>query len=276
MHGHLSCVKASPSGADGIVCGVWQSGSYENRFMMEKKISSIEILNGCPVCESMQRKPLPAPRIRIGEDYFGEILDQCAVNKCIMCGLAYVNPRPSPRVLEGYYEQPGYGAHDPQHGVPNHHILVNLLKRYAAGKRVLDIGCGGGGFLNAARDEGYQVTGVEPSSHGRQSAEASGLEVYPDVHYLVSSGCRFHAVVLWHVLEHVPDPIGTVSALKVLLSPDGVLIVGVPNFASARATVLRICRFIKSHDDEYYRAFPIQALPGLACEKRLGFVCYVA
>jgi SAM-dependent methyltransferase len=45
----------------------------------------------------------------------------------------------------------------------------------------------------------------------------------------------FDSVVLWHVLEHVPDPVAAIRRARQVLRPGGLLVIAVPNFESLQA-----------------------------------------
>ncbi|MGB9924874.1 MAG: class I SAM-dependent methyltransferase [Methanothrix sp.] len=100
--------------------------------------------------------------------------------------------------------------------------------------RLLDVGCGNGMFLDRMRQLGWEVAGVEPDAAAVAVArEMLGLEVFqglledakfPDGH--------FDAITMNHVIEHVPDPIGTLKACQRVLRPGGKLVVVTPNIES--------------------------------------------
>jgi len=99
--------------------------------------------------------------------------------------------------------------------------------------RILDIGASSGILLNAFQEAfGGQVTGVEPGDAYRGFAEQSGLEMFPSLDALIKSAPeRYDLVSLMHVLEHLPDPLGTLRIIrKNLLADDGCLLIEVPNF----------------------------------------------
>jgi SAM-dependent methyltransferase len=102
---------------------------------------------------------------------------------------------------------------------------------------VLDVGCGRGFLLDAFRRRGWEPQGTELDDRSAAYArEVLGLEVAtgtPD-RWPWDDG-RFDAVVLWHVLEHLGDPGIAIEEAHRLLRPGGVLMVGVPNFASPEA-----------------------------------------
>lgn len=107
-------------------------------------------------------------------------------------------------------------------------------------KSLLEIGCGKGRFLEAAKAAGVLVFGIEPSprsfafaSERLGSAVAHmGLNEIDDYSSFPS---KFDYVMLWHVLEHLSDPGEVLSKIKGKLKSDGRIVIAVPNFASAQA-----------------------------------------
>lgn len=101
-----------------------------------------------------------------------------------------------------------------------------------SGKRLLDIGCGKGKFLVSAKQRGAQVSGLEPTLRSFEFARSAlGDDVQ---NKMMSKDCfppdTFDIVTMWHVFEHIPDPLSMLDACATVLQPDGVLIIGVPNY----------------------------------------------
>jgi SAM-dependent methyltransferase len=96
---------------------------------------------------------------------------------------------------------------------------------------LLDIGAGTGAFLEAAKKNGWDVCGVEPSKMAARSARNKGLDILERIDDL-DTDAFFDAITLWHVLEHLPDLEEAVRKIKRLLKPGGVLVVAVPNHLS--------------------------------------------
>jgi SAM-dependent methyltransferase len=106
--------------------------------------------------------------------------------------------------------------------------------------RLLEVGSASGYFLDAAARGGYQPLGVEPSPRESASAvERFGVEVRTGLLEDVDLPAdAFDVACGWHVLEHVIEPLGAVSALRAALRPDGLLFLEVPNGASPLARVM--------------------------------------
>jgi len=98
-----------------------------------------------------------------------------------------------------------------------------------AGKRVLDIGCGGGILAESMALRGAQVTGIDLGERALSVARLHLLESRQKVDYrLVSAEAlaqelpgSFDAVTCMEMLEHVPDPGSVVRACATLVKPDG-------------------------------------------------------
>lgn len=116
--------------------------------------------------------------------------------------------------------------------------LINSLPKEE--KKLLDIGCGTGDFLNACKKNNYKVFGVEPNEKANKIAsEKIGEDVFKNLEDIIET--EFDVITLWHVLEHVPNLEDYISKIKSLLKPNGILIVAVPNF--------------KSFDANYYKNY---------------------
>jgi SAM-dependent methyltransferase len=116
------------------------------------------------------------------------------------------------------------------------------------GARVLEIGAGDGRFVARMRAAGLDARGVEPSPSARARAGDRGLELAEQDPVLgergdlgsepAGKGRRAEdAVVLWHVLEHLPDPGATLSSARAALGPSGRVVIAVPNLGSLQARI---------------------------------------
>ena len=109
-----------------------------------------------------------------------------------------------------------------------------LLTSYLPQKgHLLDIGAGTGDFLEYASQKGWNVSGVEPSEKARGLAEQKNVTLTES---LPENKNVYHAITMWHVLEHVYDLEEQLVWLKEKLSREGVLFIAVPNFESFDAS----------------------------------------
>jgi SAM-dependent methyltransferase len=110
-------------------------------------------------------------------------------------------------------------------------IQVLIETTSPSASRVLDVGAGTGEFLSYMQDEGYKVVGLEPSSEISKRAKIEGLKIHNTTieAFGEDRNDSFDVVTLFHVLEHVPNPVEVVERAYSLLKPGGVLVVKVPN-----------------------------------------------
>jgi len=101
-----------------------------------------------------------------------------------------------------------------------------------AGKRVLDVGCGGGILSEAIAQRGAAVTGIDLAEKPLGVARLHALETGAQVDYRLQAaedlarteaGC-FDVVTCMEMLEHVPDPAQTVAACAALAKPGGTVV----------------------------------------------------
>jgi len=99
-----------------------------------------------------------------------------------------------------------------------------------AGKRVLDIGCGGGILADAMARKGAEVLGIDLAGKALKVAQLHALEAQTQgVSYREVSAetlaaeqpGRFDVVTCMEMLEHVPDPSSVVRACATLVKPGG-------------------------------------------------------
>jgi len=95
---------------------------------------------------------------------------------------------------------------------------------WSARRRLLEIGCGTGVFLDAARRAGWQTEGIEVSLYAAEAARRRGHVVSCQAAELVDlPAAAYDCVAMWDVLEHVRDPAGVLRRAAAALRPGGVL-----------------------------------------------------
>lgn len=156
------------------------------------------------------------------------------------------HPQPSLDKLPFYYESDDYISHtDGKRSLFEklYHLIksialknkLKLINSLSPKGSLLDIGAGTGEFLLTCKNNGWNVTGIEPSEKAKSIAQKKGIGMETSLQELESHS--FDVITMWHVLEHVPDLEQQLNELKRLLKPNGTLIVAVPNFNSYDAKV---------------------------------------
>jgi len=111
--------------------------------------------------------------------------------------------------------------------------IVETLRDYRAGGKLLDVGCAYGFFLQEAKRY-YDVAGIELADDAVQHARRSGLNVVrgiADTQTLSQFGPQ-DVITLLDVIEHVPDPHETLSVCTDKLNPGGVILMTTGDFGS--------------------------------------------
>lgn len=173
--------------------------------------------------------------------------------RCTDCGLVFSNPVCDWSELEAFYRDDYWESHWPEAlsrdatrvaaSVDAQRHELELLKRYAATGRLLEIGSGTGSFLAAARDDGFDPWGIETSvaavQHSRNVFELQNIlhGSMPDPRLPVAS---FDVVHAWHVVEHVVDLDAFIGSLRNLLKPGGLLWLGTENYKNAAQYLERV------------------------------------
>lgn len=150
-------------------------------------------------------------------------------------------PKPSLEKLPSYYESDDYISHtDGKRSLFEraYHFIkgialknkLKLINEQSPKGKLLDIGAGTGDFLVVAQNDGWQITGIEPSAKAKAIAINKGVTFAEKLSELESHS--FDIITMWHVLEHVPNLEEHIDELKRLIKPTGTIIIAVPNFKS--------------------------------------------
>jgi len=162
------------------------------------------------------------------------------------CGFLSVDPIPSSKEVQEYYEQEYYedvvdGACAPDledliQSIQNEsEWRVNtwyddILSLIAKPQTLLDVGCGTGQFMNFAQGRDIDAIGIEPAKDMRRILQDRGFDIHPSIeHYTTSCGKSVDCVTMLNVLEHVRNPRETLRSVFELLASDDDIMLKVPN-----------------------------------------------
>ncbi len=170
--------------------------------------------------------------------------------KCRNCGLVHVNPRLKNPLehQETFYDNlaASFGdlnerAHHDYTGSRRKRFLKEaaMYLPYNLNGRILDIGCGLGGFLKGAAEQGWKYPeGIEIAP---QAAEYTSkffpvrMKPFEETEY----DYYFDVIRLENVIEHVPSPRSIVVSAYKYLRPGGLFVISTPNYRSLSVTLCR-------------------------------------
>lgn len=171
--------------------------------------------------------------------------------RCRDCFTGFLNPRPTEEYLKSIYLHSYQGDINEmslesilksEEEYPNASIdalrIIKQAHQFLAGNnnslQALDIGSGYGFFSKAAKELGFSVTAVNPSSSDNRIFEQmNGFR--PIAHFFEEvdfQGEQFQLVILSQVLEHLDDPYKNLLKIKKLITENGIVAIAVPSIES--------------------------------------------
>ena len=118
---------------------------------------------------------------------------------------------------KNYQNEQGYSNVFKQHL----YQVIEIVRCHVIGKSIIEIGCGKGRFLKLLRDQGFSVVGIDPAYEGDD----------PDVvkePFSPSLGMTGEAIILRHVLEHIPNPMRFLASIAEANGGKGLIYIEVP------------------------------------------------
>lgn len=188
----------------------------------------------CPVCASPSRS----------------IVDrEASVVRCAGCGHRYVEPRPTQAEIARGYSLPTSYDDWIQLADAREHMWRRRFERVLGNVspgRLLDVGAGIGTFLQIARDAGWSVDGTEVSSTAIDKAhDRHGVEIRAGFVEDAAPPGPYDVISLWHVLEHLPDPAGTLRFCRGILADRGRMVLAMPNDGEAAWALTRVGNIVR-------------------------------
>lgn len=156
------------------------------------------------------------------------------VLKCDHCGLV----RLSECVDDSYYVDADMRQNDIEKDLRQIRISAErddqrryeFIKELIRNKIYVDFGCGAGGVLNRACDVAEQVYGIELEQSMCDALNAEGISCFSNIDLALESiPDKADVVSMFHVLEHIPNPIELLDKIKRLMSPEGIILIEIPN-----------------------------------------------
>jgi 2-polyprenyl-3-methyl-5-hydroxy-6-metoxy-1,4-benzoquinol methylase len=174
---------------------------------------------------------------------------------CAACTLVYVDPRLRPEAVEDVYKDASYSeiierlvaSSNDYRAQRFGEERMDIVERFApGGRRLLDVGCTTGFFLEAAERRGWEAHGVETNPYAAEVAAAKGLRVTTGtIEESAYEPGSFDAITIFDVIEHLPAPLDVLRKARTLLRPGGSVFVYTPNWNCAERLLMgEECHFI--------------------------------
>lgn len=194
----------------------------------------------CPLCGSTS----------VRTKYFLD--EEHSILFCSQCTIQYLSPQLSDQALqqlysENYYASWGIKGQEEnestrQMKMATFSLRMQLIKQYRGTGKVLDIGCATGYFLEVAKEGGFEPYGVEYSAYAAHIAQNKfGID---NIFIGTLEQCNFprkyfDVIAMSDLIEHVRDPIQTLSKAASLLKEDGIIMIMTPNKSSISRVLMR-------------------------------------
>ena len=171
------------------------------------------------------------------------------LKRCSVCGFTFTADPPDEKDIAKFYLSEDYISHsDKKQSLTDrvYHLARNymLRKKYNLVRKVsgrktgtlVDIGSGTGYFADYMNGNGWNVKGIELSEHAREySISRFSLTVVSPSEVTEIKDGSVDCVTLWHVLEHLYDPVMWLKEIRRILKDDGKCLIALPNIKSADA-----------------------------------------
>ena len=163
--------------------------------------------------------------------------DSFAIVQCHVCGFGVTEPLPGSldRYYPTRYRRFNALAARVLHGLYLRRV-DGWLRRLPPTGLALEVGAGTGWMLRALRERGWRALGNELSLVAALAARAAaGVPIFVGDLGAVRPAPALDLVIMFHVLEHLADPLAELRAVARRLRPGGALVLGLPNIASWQA-----------------------------------------
>ena len=263
--------------------------------LSEHTYTVLKKVERCPVCCSEKRRFL----FYAYDVQFSKTLEEFPLVKCTNCGVAYLEERPVQEFIGNYYPLNSYHSfiRKTEIGVflrerlkikikerlkkrdrrLSDKILLKFVPSYwrlaalfPTGRKILDVGCGGGWKLDLYKEFGWKTYGFDISSEAVAIAKSKGHDVvFSEIENIHYPDNYFDAIQISHVVEHLPNPVFTIKKSFNLLKEKGVLLLETPNNSSLLAKVFKT-DFWQIDSPRHFQIFNIKSLTLLLADG--GFI----
>lgn len=192
------------------------------------------LLRPCPICKNASRgEVLHTQAFVLPSDHILTAAAKYDVVSCSACGFVFADTPVGQDVYDRYYSQMSiyemdYGVLD----ISKHKTQAKLISSFLNDEKakIVDMGCGNGGLLQALKEIGYKnLTAIDPSRKCIDNIRKSGISGIEGSLFQNNISEKFDLVILSHVLEHIVNVSAALQVLRSMLSDNGMIYIEVPD-----------------------------------------------
>lgn len=188
----------------------------------------------CPICDASSFSEVYSGPVRNGGVESG-VIDGFRIIECEKCRIFFLYPRHDPSYE--YYESDQYrieydGTIDEysfmqKYDSEQNDRISKIGIENIRNKRLMDVGCGAGLFLDSIRGVARKVVAVEPMESFRKSLGRRGYQCYKSLSEVPEANVDI--VVCFDTLEHIADPVSFLKGINRCIDDSGTCYISVPN-----------------------------------------------
>lgn len=212
----------------------------------------------CPVCQSKKNSFL----FNAYDILYKMVEGKFTMFKCQNCSAIFISPLPNQQEAEKFYPKSYYSYDINESGGFFENLRKKIVKsKMGGGKefsmvdklivavfqnkfsgiplykkengKFLDIGCGNGKNLKLLQSYGWDVYGIELDENAVKYAKSQGLKVEENsLEDAQFRDIKFDSIRIWHVFEHLTDPVSALKKIRDFLTDDGEIMMALPNAKS--------------------------------------------
>ncbi len=226
----------------------------------------------CPICDSKKCAVILSGEIRDGafpNKKFGNIFEcsDCKVQFLLENQKTKINYETT-EYRESLNQQATLDSYRKGHDHLQQDLIALIGSENIRDKSILDIGCGGGSFLDNIKGIAKEITCIEPCSEFQKSLRDRGYEVHSDIKF--SRNSTYDLITSFHVIEHINDPLSFLKDIEKKMHSKSRLIITTPNLDDI------LNKSLKEYKEFFYRSahsFYFNELSLKSIGERAGLIC---
>ena len=227
----------------------------------------------CPICQSNNCRVIFSGKIRNGSFPNQE---HGSIVKCYGCNTQFLEKIDEQINYQDNLYRESLNQEATLESFRHHHdhLQIDFLQLIGIenirNKSILDIGCGGGSFLDTIKGLTNEISCVEPNIEFQKTLANSGYEIFNDINDIKDK--TFDLLTSFHVIEHVNDPLSFLKDISNKMNTGSKLVLTTPNLNDILLSTLYEYKqfFYRKAHNYYFDEISLRNLgkmAGLKCKK---------